>query len=50
MYIRYDTCTRKEQKQAGSKCNNEAGMQKPIWNFEHDCLKELFTFLALLNT
>jgi uncharacterized protein YqgV (UPF0045/DUF77 family) len=50
MYIRYDTCTKKEQKQAGSKCNNEAGMQKPIWNFDHDCLKELLTFLALLNT
>lgn len=48
-YIRYDTCTRKERKQAGTKCNNEAAMSKDIWNFEHEYLNHLKTFLRLFT-
>lgn len=47
MYIRYDTCTKKESKQAGTKCNNKSAMNKPIWNFEHEYLEGVKTFLRL---
>jgi hypothetical protein len=49
IYMRYDTCTNQEQKQAGRKCNNEAAMSKPIWNFDHACLNGLREFLQLFN-
>lgn len=49
IYIRYDTCSKTEQKQAGRKCNNEIAMSKPIWNFNHNCLNELKSFLNLFN-
>jgi hypothetical protein len=47
MYIRYDTCTKKESKQAGTKCNNQVAMSKPIWNFDHEYLDGLKIFLSL---
>lgn len=47
VYIRYDACLKKEQKQAGRKCNFQASMQKDIWNFNHPALTELKTFLGL---
>ncbi len=50
IYIRYDTCSKNDTKQAGRKCNNEAAMSKPIWNFEHNCLSELKIFLNLFST
>jgi len=46
VYIRYDACRKKEQKQAGRKCNSEISMIKPIWNFNHECLIPLRTFLS----
>ncbi len=49
VYIRYDTCTKKEQKQAGKYCSNEAAMNKLIWNFGHECLDELKVFLNLFS-
>jgi hypothetical protein len=49
IYMRYDTCTKKQQKSAGTKCNNEAAMLKPIWNFDHECLTGLREFLQLFN-
>jgi hypothetical protein len=49
IYIRYDTCSKNDQKQAGKKCNNEAAMSKPIWNFDHPCLDGLKSFLRLFN-
>lgn len=49
VYIRYDTCTKDEQKQAGRKCNSEAAMSKAIWNFNDDCLKYLIAFLNLFS-
>ncbi|MBN2824121.1 MAG: hypothetical protein JXQ76_02270 [Campylobacterales bacterium] len=46
IYQRYDCCTKKEQKQAGKKCNNEISLkEKIIWNFDHQILDDLKTFL-----
>lgn len=52
IYIRYDTCSNKEKKQAERKCsikNFEYIMQKKthIWDFEHQILNELKDFLQL---
>ncbi len=44
-YQRYDHCSKKEQKQAGKKCNNEASLQKNIWDFNHSALDDLKRFL-----
>jgi hypothetical protein len=49
IYIRYDTCSKSDAKQAGRKCNNEASMLKPIWNFQHEYLNELTDFLRMFN-
>lgn len=49
VYIRYDTCTKTEQGQAGTKCNNEAAMKKPIWDFDHECLTDFKRFLELFD-
>lgn len=46
-YQRFDCCTKKEQQQAGRKCNPEASMKKDIWNFEHSVLEGLKDFLKL---
>jgi hypothetical protein len=48
-YTRFDTCTKKEQKQAGTKCTTAAAMQKPIWNFDHECLNDFKGFLELFD-
>ncbi len=55
IYLRYDTCSKKEQKQAGRKCtmnNFDYIMENKsdIWNFEHPILEDLKTFLALFET
>lgn len=49
VFIRYDACSKKEQKQAGRKCSLEASMSKPIWNFQAECLNELRNFLYLFS-
>jgi hypothetical protein len=49
VYMRYDTCSKEEQKQAGRKCNNEASMNKSIWNFDHECLDKMKSFLMLFS-
>jgi len=48
-YIRFDTCSKKEQKRASDKCKFEKAMQKDIWNFEHQILGGLKDFLRLFN-
>jgi len=47
IYQRFDCCLKKQQKQAGRKCNFEASMKKDIWNFDHPVLDELKEFLNL---
>lgn len=49
VYIRYDTCSKSEQSQAGRHCNNQAAMKKDIWDFDHACLNEMKAFLRLFN-
>jgi uncharacterized protein YqgV (UPF0045/DUF77 family) len=50
-YTRYDTCTKKEKKQAGSKCTLAAALQTKafIWNLEDPILDELKVFFRLFN-
>lgn len=47
VFIRFDACSKKEQKQAGRKCNTKASMQKEIWNFDDECLSGMRHFLLL---
>jgi hypothetical protein len=49
VYIRYDTCKKDEQGQADRKCCNEAAMQKPIWDFDHECLTDFKQFLECFD-
>ncbi|RLA77167.1 MAG: hypothetical protein DRG30_00975 [Epsilonproteobacteria bacterium] len=50
IYQRYDCCTKKEQKQAGLKCNNEVSLkEKAIWNFDNKILNDLKKFLNELG-
>ncbi|MEG3439710.1 DUF3226 domain-containing protein [Pannus brasiliensis CCIBt3594] len=55
-YIRFDTCSKKEEGNAGQKCSmSVTGFEyvmkyKPhIWNFEHEVLNELKDFLRLFG-
>ncbi len=49
-YLRFDTCTKKEQKQADKNCKNEVAIRKNIWDFENPILEYLKEFLKLLNS
>lgn len=50
IYQRYDACTKKERKQAGTKCNNEFSLKaKKIYNFDADELTKLKDFLMQLG-
>ena len=48
-YIRFDTCSKNEQKRVSEKCNFEKAMQKDIWDFEHQVLDSLKEFLRLFS-
>ena len=49
IYQRYDCCTKKEQTQAGRKCNNEVSLKdKSIYNFDKNC-KELVKLKEFLE-
>lgn len=48
-YLRFDTCTKKEQKQADKNCKNEVAIKKDIWDFENLILNELKEFIQMLN-
>lgn len=45
IYQRYDTCTKKERKQAARKCSFKASLQKDIWDFSSCYLDSLKGFL-----
>lgn len=47
VYTRYDSCSANDMKQAEKKCNFEASLSKPIWDFNHICLADLKVFLKL---
>ena len=51
-YIRFDTCSKKEQKQAGGKCNMSEfdyvmKHKKDIWNWDNPALDDLKEFFTL---
>ncbi len=48
-YLRYDTCSKKDKKQAERKCNFQFAMTDKvnIWNFEHPILNDLKEFLKM---
>lgn len=51
-YIRFDTCSKQEQKQAGRKCSMYEfdyvmEQKKDIWNWEHPALDDLKEFFKL---
>lgn len=48
-YLRFDTCTKQEQKQADKNCKNEVAIKKDIWDFNHKVLEDLKRFLERLN-
>ena len=48
-YIRFDTCSKQEQKRVSERCNFGTAMQKNIWNFEHKALDSLKEFLKLFS-
>lgn len=53
-YVRFDTCSNRDSKQAGNKCslqNFDYVLQKtpPVFDFEHSVLKELKDFLRLFH-
>jgi len=50
IYHRFDCCSKKEQKQAGCKCNNEASLKKSIYDFDKQELNPLKHFLKKLST
>ena len=51
-YIRFDTCSKQDQKQAGNKCSMlhfdyVMEHKKDIWNWEHPALNDLKEFFTL---
>jgi hypothetical protein len=49
IYQRYDCCNKNDKKQAGTKCNPEASLKKPIWDFTHPVLDDLKSYLAMFD-
>ncbi len=54
MYVRFDTCSNQEKKQAGRKCSMSGfdyimANKKDIWNFDHPILSDLKHFLSLFR-
>lgn len=51
VYLRFDTCSKREKKQAKSKCSFEYAMaNKPeIWDFENPILNDLKEFLQMFT-
>ncbi len=48
-YLRFDTCTKNEQKQSDKNCKNEVAIKKDIWDFNNPILDELKIFLNILS-
>jgi hypothetical protein len=48
-YLRYDTCSKDDEKQSATKCNLEGGLKKEIWDFNNPALTDLKAFLQLFK-
>lgn len=46
-YLRFDTCSSSDKKQAGRKCRGEYAIKKDIWDLNHQNLQEMRTFFEL---
>jgi hypothetical protein len=50
MYIRYDTCSKTDRKQAMKNCCFKASLEKnEVWDLSHSCLEVLRAFLLQFN-
>ena len=54
IYVRFDTCSKKDKKQAGRKCSMSAfdyvmENKAEIWNLDHEKLRDLKLFLRLFR-
>ncbi|MFM6225075.1 MAG: DUF3226 domain-containing protein [Dolichospermum sp.] len=51
IYLRFDTCSKKERKQAKEKCSFKYAMsdKSEIWDFEHHILNDLKAFLQMFS-
>lgn len=49
IYQRYDCCSKNDKKQASTKCNPEASLQKNIWDFSHPVLDDLKSYLTMFD-
>jgi len=49
IYLRFDTCSKNDKKQAERKCSCKSAMNEKtwIWDFEHPTLNDLKTFLQM---
>lgn len=48
-YLRFDTCSKDEQKQIFKNCSLEKALEKDVWDFEHKSLDSLKDFLKLFQ-
>ena len=49
-YIRFDTCSEEEKKQADKYCNFESAIKKDIWDLDNNILDPLKEFLKLFES
>ncbi|MGM3305446.1 DUF3226 domain-containing protein [Anabaena sp. WFMT] len=51
IYLRFDTCSKRDKKQAERKCSFEYAMEKKaeIWDFEHPTLNDLKEFMQMFT-
>ena len=47
-YIRFDTCSKKEKRQAEKNCTLEKSFEKDVWDFDNKILDDLKNFLKLI--
>lgn len=48
-YLRFDTCSKEEEKQISKRCNLEKALEKDVWDFANPALDSLKDFLKLFN-
>jgi len=48
-YLRFDTCSKEEQKRSSKNCNLQKALEKDAWDFENPVIDSLKEFLKLFN-
>ncbi len=49
LYMRNDCCSSKEKQQINKKCTFEPSMKKDIWDFNHNAMTDIRSFLELMS-